>query len=451
MTHARNEPETPSAIKRRSQRYRIRRLDRAGYTLVLFLMLMFGLFGLAALVIDMGFARLAQTEMQTAVDSAALEGLRNGRQAASNVVGEMFTNSTDSSGQVRQFGAGPIVNFSGGIGDPSLAAAQTIEQPGSAGNPAVYQPITSGGLAGLELNEGNATEGDMTSGSYGVNPNYDATQLADEDADYNRRDFTISSGPAAASAPAFLVRMRRTNNVNGLDQEAGVSSAGPALPFLWGRGSLLARSGASNQLSVVSGITVRATAIAGPQPAKSVGPAYINTGGTVAASPQLAPFALRSDVWASLAAAGGTANITVDPLATGSGAIVLDNQFRLKLTAIGQPLAASTDETTLSAGPQPTSAYVPIYADFGSQPETIVGFAYYTNWSFRNGNLTLSTADPTVRIGGQNVSAAMVLSLPPAVALSDAAALFQANTAMSSQHPLYAPALVNRYLGPNSP
>ena len=53
-----------------------RRPDRAGYALVLFLMMFFGLMGLAALVIDIGFARLAQRQMQTAVDSAALEGLR---------------------------------------------------------------------------------------------------------------------------------------------------------------------------------------------------------------------------------------------------------------------------------------------------------------------------------------------------------------------------------------
>ena len=50
--------------------------NAAGYVLVLFVMMFFGLMGLAALVIDMGFARLAQRQMQTAVDSAALEGLR---------------------------------------------------------------------------------------------------------------------------------------------------------------------------------------------------------------------------------------------------------------------------------------------------------------------------------------------------------------------------------------
>ena len=56
--------------------------------------------------------------------------------------------------------------------------------------------------------------------------------------------------------------MRRTNNTSGLDQEPGVSSGGPTLPVLFGRGSLMARSGGSGQLSVASGITVRATAIA---------------------------------------------------------------------------------------------------------------------------------------------------------------------------------------------
>ena len=52
------------------------RSHRGGYTLVFFAMLMFALMGLAALVIDIGFARLTQRQMQTAVDSAALEGLR---------------------------------------------------------------------------------------------------------------------------------------------------------------------------------------------------------------------------------------------------------------------------------------------------------------------------------------------------------------------------------------
>ncbi len=418
---------------------------RRGYTLVLFFMLMFGMLGLAALVIDMGFARLAQSEMQTAVDTAALEGLSQlsssggtgssdgyRRLQAATIASQVFSDPSGSA----SYGAGPVLDFTGHVSDPTLAAGETILQPG---NSPVYQPS-------LQTNDANATNGDMVAGTYNSN------QSSIEADDYTRADFTPSAGTAAASAPAFLARMRRTplwNVSDSVDNTQGVSTSGPPLPFLWGRGSLLARSGTSNNdLSVSSGVTVRATAIAGPQPAKSVGPAYVNTGGTLAVSPQLAPFGLRSDIWANLVASGGTASATIDPLAAGSGAVVLDSQFRQKLTAIGQPLATSTDETALSAGTQSTAAYVPIYADYGSQQETIVGYVYYTNWSFQSGNLTLGPADTTLRIGSQNVSAAMVMPLPTALTPADATALFQANTALSSQHPLYAPALVDHHIGP---
>ena len=160
--------------------------DRAGYVLVLFVMMFLGLLGLAALVIDLGFARLTQRQMQTAVDSAALEGLRwqvsqqcricrrRGllirtsrtkwglsdrvaepatkrqvrRWAASQVVADgpvgngsqaqpsMFADYVDTSGGTVHYGAGPVVNFSGGVGPTDLAAAQTMTLP----SPPVYQP-----------------------------------------------------------------------------------------------------------------------------------------------------------------------------------------------------------------------------------------------------------------------------------------------------------------------
>ena len=49
---------------------------RRGYVLVMVAMLAFAFFALAALVIDMGMVRLTQRQMQSATDSAALEGLR---------------------------------------------------------------------------------------------------------------------------------------------------------------------------------------------------------------------------------------------------------------------------------------------------------------------------------------------------------------------------------------
>ena len=58
--------------------------------------------------------------------------------------------------------------------------------------------------------------------------------------------------------------MRRTANAQGLDQVAGVSSVGPPVPGLFGRGSL--NFGVSR-----SGVTVRATAIAAAGLARTVG------------------------------------------------------------------------------------------------------------------------------------------------------------------------------------
>jgi hypothetical protein len=399
-------------------------------------MMVFGLMGLAALVIDVGFARLAQRQMQTAVDSAALEGLRHdpttvdGRQQASQVVAEMFRDDVDSSGGIVHYGAGPVVDFSGGIGPAELAALQSMQL----GDPPVYQP------AGLELNLDNAPKGDMVSGVYGLNPGYDPSLPLDEDANYNRRDFI----PNALSPSAFLVRMRRTGNPQ--DRNPPVSSSGPTVPILFGRGSMMARSGGSGQLSVASGITVRATAIAGPQPAKTVGPLYTNAGGLLTPVAQLAPFAVRIDLWDSVIA-GNT--ITVNPLVTGSGAIVLDGDFRIRLTAIGQPLVGSTDDSALLGAPQ-TAGYVPVYVDYPSQPATIVGFVSYGNWSYTSGNLTLSPPSPStaLQIGRQNVSATMALALPPALAPQDISAMFQAHASLANQYALFAPALVNRYLGP---
>ena len=184
---------------------RRRRADRAGYALVLFIMMFFGLMGLAALVIDMGFARLAQRQMQTAVDSAALEGLRSRdaqlqdfpqgwqqdadfqtqvmssgtfnpdiarRWAASNAVASLFTDYVDpNTGGTVSYGAGPVVTFSGGIDPPADMAASQVMQPGA---PPVYQPTRADGItAGLELNTGNAPEGDMVAGTCSQNLAYD--------------------------------------------------------------------------------------------------------------------------------------------------------------------------------------------------------------------------------------------------------------------------------------
>jgi hypothetical protein len=221
---------------------------RRGYTLVFFAMLMFALMGLAALVIDLGFARLTQRQMQTAVDSAALEGLRwrdvneweevpQGwlgdpdfitlfddnedfigtitndvdkdrirRWAAQQVVLSTFDDDLESGNGDDgafdgggQFGAGPVVEFTGGAGDPTLVASQTMSvDPASP----VYKPEFMNGTP---------------------------------------------------SPSGFQVAMLRGGT--GIP-DADVYSVGPSLPYLFARGSMI------NRQVIQDGITVRATGVA---------------------------------------------------------------------------------------------------------------------------------------------------------------------------------------------
>src|SRR5580765_832305 len=50
--------------------------SRRGTTLVLFAMLVFAFMGISAVAIDLAFASITQSEMQNAVDTAAIEGAR---------------------------------------------------------------------------------------------------------------------------------------------------------------------------------------------------------------------------------------------------------------------------------------------------------------------------------------------------------------------------------------
>ncbi len=53
--------------------------------LVQIFFIIFMLLGMTALYVDMGIARLTQSQMQNAADAAALEGLKNGRDAAASL------------------------------------------------------------------------------------------------------------------------------------------------------------------------------------------------------------------------------------------------------------------------------------------------------------------------------------------------------------------------------
>ena len=112
---------------------------RSGTILILVVMVVFALMALAALTIDLGLARWTQRQMQTAVDSAALEGLRlsdpdypnaAGMAASAMVTNVFIDNYQAATGSDRyQFGAGPNLTLSGGIplGNPGFSAAQYID------------------------------------------------------------------------------------------------------------------------------------------------------------------------------------------------------------------------------------------------------------------------------------------------------------------------------------
>jgi hypothetical protein len=116
-------------------RWRAGQQGRRGNVLVLFALLVFVLFAVAALVIDLGLALTTRRQMQTAVDSAALEGLRGRddpalakgqrdlarRQAAGAVAAAVFDDDLDpDDGDPRAFGAGPVLPLQGGAIDGRL-------------------------------------------------------------------------------------------------------------------------------------------------------------------------------------------------------------------------------------------------------------------------------------------------------------------------------------------
>jgi len=298
--------------------------------LVQFAFIVFALFAVLSLIIDVGYARLTQVQMQNAADTAALEGLRNRdlpvvnaatgqpvldafasdclrRTAANHLVRWMFDDDFDTvtGDSDYQFGAGPVINLTGGT--TNLHANQTLSTPD--GEP-VYKPD-------LQLNQQNAVYGDMVSGRFCYNAATGPSEgLAFDDPEalvclepqrasgvYARNDFnpngtapqpppTLSSCPPADEAApdpwplpgsgsltsvedsAFLVRLRRSNEFRDSDVqiESDVASSGSSLPLVFGRGTTILGDDSTDAYSPRrDGLTVRATAIAEVRPALHIG------------------------------------------------------------------------------------------------------------------------------------------------------------------------------------
>ena len=444
---------------------------RSGNVLVLFAFLVFAALSMAALVVDIGTARLTQMQMQTVADSAALTGLRYRddipaawqpstgytpnlpaglvaacgpqpsstydptnaqwqvwinaarRFTAGQIVADTFDDDLNpSDGDPMQFGAGPIIDFSGNVGDSSLAAGQLITVP----SPAVYKP-------NLQANTSNVADGDLVAGTYGWNQAYqnaNPTATQDEGADYSRRDFVPDNPTGSVAETGFLVRLRRSNE--NFTSSTGVASNGPALSFLFGRGSLMARSSSNpTDLTVASGITVRAAAIA------AAGSASLGTsGGTTTTVPYghvlsagpadtvdiirgVAPFGLTATYWSSLNNSanqtGGQDAPTVNPstgIITSSlppqpGAASNPNTVeagvagtnQTALVTIGQIYTAAGNDSPLGASPT-LLVYVPIYDTIGTTARTIVGFGF-VQWTYTTGQLSVTVPWSSAKRAGR--------------------------------------------------
>lgn len=261
---------------------------RRGSTLLLVILTAFALMGLLGAVVDFGLLRLTRQQLQHGAEVAALEGLRDfgdddapaARAGAVEAVDRFYADGRN---------AGPIIELSPGIG--GLDAGTTIV------GLAFHRPV-------LQSNPDNLAFGDVVLGRFNAE---EGRHL--ESPGYDRTDFT----PTAANPDALLVRLRRTHDPLGLDDQPGISGLGPTLPLLFGRGSTLAGGDPDAGFSLRHhGWTVRATAVAQARPALSVGlPDYLND------RPGAAPFGLTLENWAAFPVGAALEAKTYVPLGFG--------------------------------------------------------------------------------------------------------------------------------------
>jgi hypothetical protein len=260
------------------------RRARRGVALVMFAMLVFVFLAIAGIAIDVGMASLTQQQMQVAADTASLEGIRlrdyeayqdqsddTRRPRVSQMVRLVFDDDLHPTGGVSQYGslgpmpaddadqmrmgAGPMMSLSGGMGTYNASATWSV-----GGTNGVWDdPI-------LQVNDGapvhNLANGDMVSGTFAP----DAPHT--ESASYVRPDFATNTNSERWKVLGFLVRMRRTDGSNALDQQLGIASHGPSMPLFFGLGSLLHKPDDQSGRDIRrDGINVRATAIAVARPA----------------------------------------------------------------------------------------------------------------------------------------------------------------------------------------
>ncbi|MFK7742151.1 MAG: pilus assembly protein TadG-related protein [Planctomycetota bacterium] len=339
--------------------------EQSGTVLVLFALILVGVFGLLGVVVDGGRLRIAKQQLDAGAESAALEGLRfkdrggdaaRRRRALAAVARQWDDDLDASNGDAIGLGAGslPIVQNATPLGGDIVVAAARAWKP----------------AASLQQNVGNAAHGDMVAGVH-----LDGGAPIENDT-FQRQDFAptaAGSAPATlAAAPAFLVRLRRATQRLALDRQFGVSSAGPSLEWLWARGSAWQEPGAGEAGQGRSaGMTIRAASIASTERALIVSADPV-------AGTTLASFALRVDAASSWNATAVGAALVLDVGATGALTVAGAEQG----VALAGPAARVGDAilaapSALTAVAAASELLVAVYAPIGGQ-RRIVGFTLAT-------------------------------------------------------------------------
>jgi hypothetical protein len=407
---------------------------------VFFGLLIWGILGVASLVIDWGYVTLTRVQMQHVADAASVEGLRwrdvdpedpvagdvNRRVAAGQLVAWSYDDDFDLAEDLMQFGAGPDVTLTGG--QTAFNAMQTVEvQPVP-----VYKPV-------LQWNdEQNARHGDMVSGTFGVPDNGCTPEWPRREcANYARTDFTPAEPEDSPAADAFLVRLRRsvrpdgTQSSGSLDLVPGVSSAGPTLPLLFGLGSTVQAETDSPGIRT-TGMTVRATAIADARPARGVG-----LPDPVSLPPHLGvtPFALERAAWRELLAVDTPVSGSVD----GAGVVTVGGtvigRFSAPVLSIGEWVEPETPE----GGAVTIDGYAPLYEEIVGV-ERVVGFARIEMTGSAPGSVQLIRRPG--QIAPENATSVVLPAFPIDLEPEAITLVFEANLALQEEGALLAPSLV---------
>lgn len=391
------------------------RIDRSrarrGTVLVWLVLLLVALLGVAALVIDVARARFAQQRMQSAVDFAAQEMLRFRDDAPPLPL--LYASLDDP----------------GACSDPDDVAVvigcHAAESGAAPGSPELRDHIrrkvavllvrrmTSPSAAPeVDLNASpnlaNDPAGDMVAGEFQY-----LAATPDEADDYARADFTPAAGAAAPTADATLVRIRNTGET--LAADAGLS--GQRVPYLFGRGTLLAPAAKND------GIAVRATAIARSTRATRVGAAR----GGVAGIPGCLPFAVRRTVWQSAGMASAmTVRLRIEPTgelslvdsggATAAG-FVIDAGGISRVCEVGTRLtrdagvtsAAATRAAILSRVGSTVEGepvgFAPVVSETPGDLDRVVGFVWLGDLAAGMTSDELTCVPGVARIAAENATA----------------------------------------------